>query len=130
MAQILLVDNEDNLLHSMSRTLNGAGHEVITARNGREALVKFFNSSLDLVICDLMMPGKDGLEVLRDLKKTDPDVRFIAMSGSYIRDRLIPILQVAKQLGAAATLEKPFTPEQLLDTVAEVLGQTTRTAER
>ncbi|MBC7365552.1 MAG: response regulator [Undibacterium sp.] len=83
------------------------GHTVIEARNGREGLELSPRAVADLVITDIVMPEKEGLEVLVELRKKQPPVKIIAMSGGG-RQHARGSLHIAQALGAAKVLEKPF----------------------
>ena len=81
MARILLIDDDDSLRAMLGIYLARAGHTVIQAHDGQEGLELFPATAADLVITDMMMPKKDGLEVLRALRDNQPPVKIIAMSG-------------------------------------------------
>lgn len=120
MATILVVDDDSDLRGAVERALVRAGHEVHTAANGTAALEAIGSVAADLVITDVYMPEKDGIELIMALSALVAPPRLIAMSGG---DRLggTPMLEAAGHLGAVRTLPKPFDLETLLDLVAEVL---------
>jgi CheY-like chemotaxis protein len=118
MGRILLVEDEAATRLSVARTLRGAGHVVEVAEDGRECLDLYRAASADVVIMDLFMPNKDGLEALIELRREFPEVAVVAMSGHR---KLELMLRAAKGLGAVRTIEKPFEPEALLALVAEEL---------
>jgi len=122
--RILVVDDDAGIRSSLGKLLTTAGHEVILAENGREATQSLREASPDLVILDLFMPEKDGLEVLIELRAHTPDVPVIAMSGGAKQMDLLP---EAKLLGAAWTIEKPFIPAAMLALVASALGESRKT---
>ncbi len=101
----------------LTRILNGAGHTVHEAKDGKEGIELFHQSRPALVISDLVMPNKEGIETIGTLRKEDPSVPILAISGGgpavYLR--------AATGLGASAALEKPFAADQLLHTVSELL---------
>jgi len=114
MARILVIDDSASTLELVHKILTGAGHKVITTDCGKRGETILADQSFDLVITDLYMPERDGLEVLRDVRRVHPGLDVIAMSsasGKY------DMLLVAKALGAAATLRKPFNTTELLDVV-------------
>jgi DNA-binding response OmpR family regulator len=121
MARILLIDDDDLVRAMLSRTLAQFGHVVIEARNGKEGMALFTASGADLVITDLVMPEKEGLEVVMELRAGDNPPRIIAMSGGGRRSQA-DYLTLAKHLGASAILSKPFSSEVLM---AAVSGQLT-----
>ena len=94
---------------------------MVVAADGAMGLRVFRAASVALVICDLFMPERDGFEVLRELRRLSADVRVITVSGGGF-EGTVDLLPVAKQLGAAEVIEKPFTPRALLHAVASVLG--------
>jgi DNA-binding response OmpR family regulator len=119
--RILLVDDEPDVLHLLEGTLTEAGYEVITASDGAEAVRRWRElHGGDLVILDILMPQKDGLETIIELKTHSPGVPIIAMSGGGSNDRL-DILGDAKMLGALLTIKKPFHSGELLDLVTKAL---------
>lgn len=120
MARILLIEDDDAVRTVLHRVLARHGHTVIEARNGDEGLGLYATAKADLLITDLMMPGKGGLEVLAELQGKNPPVKAIAISGGLLHDHRDG-LQVAKSLGAAAVIAKPFTSEVLITAVNELL---------
>lgn len=121
MARILLVDDNAELLHMQDLVLTDAGHEVVTASNGSEALRIAGLSTFGLVITDVLMPEMDGLEIIMVLRKRAPGLKIIAVTGGG-KMNASNYLDFAKSLGAARTLTKPVTGRQLLQTVNSVLG--------
>ena len=121
MARVLLVD-DDELLRSMLRTLlERFGHDVVTATNGHDAIVRHREQSVDLVITDIIMPDMEGIELIRALRHDDPAMKIIAMSGGG-RAGANDYLDLAKQLGAEQILSKPFSQQELRDAITAVLG--------
>ena len=120
MARILLIDDDDSVRSVLSKILAHYGHTVIEARNGNEGLELFKDARADLLITDIVMPEKEGLEVLMELRKIHPPVKIIAISGGG-RFSAMDYLQTAKLMGATRVLEKPFTQEVLMTTINELL---------
>lgn len=120
MAQILLVDDDEMVCETIKQRLEREGHDVTTALNGNEALTKFAQTQPDLVITDVIMPEREGIETLLALKKANPAVKVVVMSGGGRIGRL-DHLKIAARLGADATLVKPFTAAQLKSILAELL---------
>jgi DNA-binding response OmpR family regulator len=120
MARILLIDDDNPVRTMLRQTLVYFGHTVIEARNGKEGLDSFAVARPDLVITDIVMPEKEGLEVLMELRNKQPPVKIIAMSGGG-RQSAMDYLRIAKHLGAAKTLAKPFSNEALLAAINELL---------
>ena len=120
MAQILLVDDDAELLELAAVFLRGAEHAVTMAADGKEAIRLFEDNAFDLVITDIVMPEKEGLETIRELRRKNPAVKIIAMSG-YVAPE--DYLVIARTFGAAQTLTKPFSGEELLAVVSSVLSE-------
>jgi DNA-binding response OmpR family regulator len=118
--RILLVDDDSSFRNSQARLLRSQGYAVFEATDGKEAERVFLRNHPDLIITDMSMPGRDGLETIRCLGEIDPLVPVIAMSGS---GRLIrgDYLAFAHYLGAVRTLEKPFSFEELLAAIRVAL---------
>jgi DNA-binding response OmpR family regulator len=114
MARILLIDDDDSVRTMLRLTLDHFGHTVIEARNGKEGLELFQHANADLVITDIVMPEKEGLEVLMELRKKHPPVKIIAISGG-------DYLHMAKLMGAAKVLAKPFSTNILIAAIDELL---------
>jgi len=120
MHRILLVDDDESFRKMLHVTLKRAGYDVVDARDGNEALKSFRAQPPDLVLTDLIMPDKEGLETIMELRAAQPDLKIIAMSGGG-RNCPGDYLKVARQMGAAQVLAKPFSNQELLDAVRQVL---------
>ena len=116
-ARILVVDDEDIVLRSATRILEGGNRLIETARDGAEALAKIDAGNYDVVILDIMMPKIDGVEVLRRLKEAHPDVEVIVFTGLAQIETAVTCMK----LGAYDYLAKPFDPEELRLAVARAL---------
>jgi CheY-like chemotaxis protein len=117
---VLVVDDEMEPRATLSRLLQRAGYEVVTAANGVEALSMARFVATDLVITDILMPEKEGLETIVELRRLYPRLPLIAVSGGGVVSPK-SYLTLAKRLGADRTLAKPFNFEQLLTAVRELL---------
>lgn len=120
-ASILIVDDEAELRDVMTRVLTLRGHQVTGAANGVEASRAVANNRFDVVITDLIMPERDGIQVINELRRKYPEIKIVAMSGGghISRDQY---LRIAKGLGAHALLEKPFLNQELIDAIDRVLS--------
>lgn len=116
MARILVIDDEEPIRRLVRLALAKEGHEVLEATNGRDALRLHQTGPADLVITDILMPEKDGLEVIMALKFQAPGIKIIAMSGGG-RFQQTEALHMAEPLGAFATLRKPFALDAMLEVV-------------
>ncbi len=121
MARILLIDDDDPLRAALRESLEYAGHSVVEASEGAAGLALFDEHPFDLIITDLLMPGKEGVEVLMEIRKRKSPVKTLAISGGGARADL-SYLQIAKVMGATEVLPKPFTARTLVETVDRVLG--------
>jgi DNA-binding response OmpR family regulator len=111
--KVLIVEDEPELLALMADTFRKADIEVYTAGNGEVALELFHHVQPDLVITDIVMPAKEGVSLIMDIKKSLPDAAVIAISGGGTRS-CKDYLRWAKELGAALVLQKPFRMSILL----------------
>ena len=115
--RILIVDDEADVLDLCRRILEVKGYEVKTAHNGHEAIALAQQESFDLLLTDIKMPGITGLEIAQALKKSDPDVICVTMTGYSTMDMVLKALK----LGIDEFVLKPFTPDELSTAVAKTL---------
>jgi DNA-binding response OmpR family regulator len=108
--RVLVIEDNVDLRDYLRLALESQGYEVLTARNGQEALGYLDGHPVDVVLTDLFMPEMDGIETIAALRRQFPGVRVIAMSGRPGVD----YLAVARELGVANTLRKPFEIDELL----------------
>jgi len=120
-ARILIVDDEGIVRDALGILLEQAGHAVVEAASGQEALERFRETPADVVILDMFMPDMDGVDVTRRLLREFPDARVIAMAGKP-RHGLPDPLATVKQLGVVQIIRKPFPPTALLRILDEVLA--------
>ena len=121
MANILIIDDDDALRRIMRRILERAGHEVREAADGELGLALHRERAADVVVTDLIMPQKEGIETIMELREGDPDVKILAVSGGGVVDPEGPLTD-ARYLGADASLSKPFSVEDLQEAVSQLLG--------
>ncbi len=122
MARILLVDDEETFRVTLAKILQLEKHEVTTAADGAEALKLVMRGQFDLVITDLVMPEKEGLETILELRKLVPGMKIIAMSGGG-RGNAYDYLKIASKMGAARSLAKPFTKAEIIQAIRELVGE-------
>lgn len=119
--KILIVDDEPNIVVSLEFLMAQNGYQVFVARNGEKALYKIPDVNPDLIILDIMLPKKSGLEILQMLKndKKTRGIKVILLSGKASDDDV----KKGLELGACAYVTKPFSSKNLLEKVREVLGE-------
>jgi DNA-binding NtrC family response regulator len=120
MQRILIIDDEIHILLMLKKMLERAGYEIDLASNGQEGLEVFRNDPPDLVITDIIMPEKEGLETIREMKKEQPDLKILAMSGGG-KISADNYLDTARIFGASGIIEKPFNQSRLVSLVREIL---------
>lgn len=121
MAKILVVDDEESIRWLIQERLKMDLHNVDVADNGASGLKQVKDKAYDLIITDLIMPEKDGIEFINELKASHTGVKILAISGGSWGIDATPQLEIAGYLGASATLEKPFTMEELVTAVKRLL---------
>lgn len=122
MATILVIDDDQEVRDFLVAVLERAGHEVSTAGNGRDGVAMFREHAVQVVITDIIMPEKDGIETILDLRREHPDLKVIAISGG---GRTTPenYLHSARLLGADRAMRKPFKNEEILRAIDELTAE-------
>lgn len=120
MPRILLIDDDDTLRGLIAMSLVSEGHEVVEAANGREGVALARAQSFEVVITDLIMPDQEGIETIGILRKEQPGVPVIAISGGLPNSQFY--LQIAQKIGAQRVLGKPFALLELQNAIREVLA--------
>jgi two-component system, response regulator, stage 0 sporulation protein F len=113
-ATILVIDDQEQIRALLRKSLEGAGHEVVEASNGRLGLALYRASAVDLIITDIVMPEVDRLEMMLELTRNFLNVKVIVISGGLEGEAP---LHVAKLLGARQTFQKPLDMETILSAV-------------
>jgi DNA-binding response OmpR family regulator len=121
---ILVVDDDGLVRHSVRLLLEQQGYRVLVAEDGNAALRAIDEHGVDLVLLDVIMPEKEGIETLREIKRLHPHVRVVVMSGGGRRVHL-DLLTIASKLGADGTFRKP---DGFAEIVSLVDGQFSATA--
>jgi DNA-binding response OmpR family regulator len=123
MAKILVFDDEPSILLMIKKMLEKAGHEVDIALNGREGMELFEKNKPDLLITDILMPEKEGLETILELRRKYSDLKIIAISGG---GRIGPdgYLPSAKLFGADMVFQKPLIQKEFMQAVSLLLNET------
>jgi len=117
---VLVVDDDEETRKTLAQALENAGFSVLLARNGTDALQLFRWNRIHVVVLDIWMPDKDGVETLMEMKRFCPEADVIAISGGGKRGIMSPLAWAAR-LGARATLAKPFTNDELLAAIEQCL---------
>jgi CheY-like chemotaxis protein len=124
LAKLLIVDDDNSVQATLRLLLEGAGHNVVAANDGRRGLDLIKAAAFDLLFLDIFMPDMDGFETLRLVRQQSPSLPIIAMSGRRLPSDFADgpdFLAMATKLGAVTSLQKPFRPNVLLNTVAACL---------
>lgn len=117
MIRILVVDDSKFMRMLLGDLLSRNGFDVLEAESGEEALQIYRKERPDLVTLDILMPGRDGIETVGDLREEDPTARIVMVTALGMED----YIQRALEAGADGFILKPFSPERVLDTLKEVL---------
>lgn len=120
MARILVVDDDPSLRATLERILERAGHDVLQAEDGIEGLRVYQAERPDLTVVDMLMPNMDGIEMITRLQRLDENARVICISGGGPTENYGPLV-VMEVLGVRAVLTKPFTSEEVVSTVQNIL---------
>ena len=122
MKSILIIEDDDQLRTLLQNVLLKEGYTIFVAGNGNEGVLQAREKRPDLIITDIIMPEKEGLETIIDIRKEIPHVKIIAMSGGGTYSDL-SFLDVAKRLGAQQTLSKPFSATELREAVHQAFSE-------
>ena len=118
--KVLVIDDDQQFRNYMVELLTEHGYKVCTAENGVAGLEQFSNCQPDIIITDIVMPEKEGVEVILTIRAENPEIPLIAVSGGNLGNAE-SYLNMARKLGANATLAKPFSLSNLLETVDRLL---------
>ncbi|MBR46289.1 MAG: response regulator [Rhodospirillaceae bacterium] len=119
---MLVIDDDDLARATIVAVLDPADVGVTEASDGNIGMRQFEEGGHDVVITDILMPNRERIETIRDLRRTGKDVKIIAISGGGNIDKM-QLLDLAQKFGANRVLPKPFTPQQILATLDEVLAE-------
>lgn len=126
MARILVIDDDDAVRMTIVRTLKRAEHDILEASDGVQGMTLFRSHKPDLVVTDIFMPTRDGIETIQQIRAEAPNVPVLAISGG-VAGAGNNFLRMSGQLGADATLAKPFRAAKLLTTVDSLLATAAET---
>jgi DNA-binding response OmpR family regulator len=117
--RVLVIDDNPDMRRTMQVLLESEGFAVSVAADGEEALRIQKSSPAQVVVTDIFMPGKEGIETIYELRKQFPQTKVIVMSGG-LRAKGVDYFEVARELGAVKTLKKPFAPAELIEALREL----------
>lgn len=123
MAHILLIEDDAQFRVMMALMLVKDGHQIATANNGLEGLLHYFQNWPNLVITDILMPEKSGLEIIAEIRKQSPHIPIIAISGGSKDINKESCLSAAEKIGADQVLTKPFSLDEMRKAINYVLGK-------
>jgi YesN/AraC family two-component response regulator len=124
MAKILIIDDDPSILTMLKRMLEKAGYEVDIASNGSEGLEKIESCPPDLLVTDIVMPEKEGLELIFYLRRKNPELKIVAISGGG-RFNYEGYLTSAKLLGADLTFQKPLVHKEFIQAISDLISNKT-----
>jgi DNA-binding response OmpR family regulator len=117
---VLIIDDDPDFRETFGEALRLADFDVVLAADGEAALVALEQHAVSLVITDMLMPGMDGIDVIHAIRRRNPGVKVVAVSGGRMSGGL-PSLTMASQIGADRVLRKPFGARHLIAVVRELL---------
>ncbi len=124
MAKILVVDDDTLVRSSLSYALEDAGHDVVQAGDGNEGLTALKRARFDAVVLDILMPEREGIETILEIRKTWDQLPVLAISGGD-KTGCTDFLRMAAALGANDTMAKPFTDSEFVERVLRLVNATT-----
>lgn len=120
MGRVIVIDDQEPIRRIVRSALERAGHDVLEAGDGERGLELLASHTADVVLSDIFMPGMDGIQMLRQIRKQFPSVKVIVMSGGDSRG-MLDLRRDAELLGAVKSLSKPFTTHEIVAVVNSVL---------
>ena len=120
MESILVIDDDVQIRHLLEDVLRGEGFDVRGAESMEKGLPNYPKSSVPFIVTDVLMPDREGLEAIRELRKYNPDVKILAISGG-LNQGGVDVLDIAKRFGANRVLRKPFEMKDFLSVVRDIL---------
>lgn len=122
MKRILVIDDEPEIRELLKDKLERSGYEIVTASDGNEGVKLFRKNPTDLIITDIIMPEKEGVEVIQELHSEYPKVKIIAISGGGQHTSMQFCLNLAKSLGAVRSFNKPFKLAEIVEAIRDEIG--------
>jgi len=127
MGRVLVIDDDPTIRSLVAGLLESRGHSFVQAVDGRAGIVLFSKENFDLVVTDIVMPEQEGIETITAIRRANRTVPILAISGSSTIGGSGDYLRAAAALGASATLQKPFGPDDFVDAVEKLLAGPSRT---
>lgn len=119
--RVLIID-DDKFIRELARyALERSGFEVVEASDGEAGIQSHLETPADIIVTDILMPAKEGIETILQFRRDDPNIRIIAISGG-VQSGTVDFLSIARKLGADMVLPKPFKPSALVRMVRELLS--------
>ncbi len=122
MAKIIIIDDDEAMRSMLHEAMSDLGHEIVETASSDDAMKAFRKDVTSLIITDIVMPDKNGIDLIMELKRECPEAKIIAMSGGGGIEGRFDYLAIAKLVGAGTVLKKPFTIKELRERVSHVLG--------
>lgn len=119
---LMVVDDDDQLRNLLKEIFSRMNYQVITACDGSDALKKMMQVKVDLVILDIIMPEKEGIETLSDIRVIYPETKIMAVSGGSQLLSAPILLNIAQKMGADEVIKKPFDLNEIIDAVDKLLN--------
>ncbi len=122
MGRILIVDDDAQIRQLFKRILEEKGHQVFIAVDGEDGIIQYKKEKPDLMLLDIIMPNKEGIEVIREITSEYKNAKIIAVSGGG-KGKAVDYLSYAKHFGAKQIIEKPVSPSKLIESINKILEQ-------
>ena len=122
LGKILIIDDDDMFRRMLVDMLSQEGHQVSEAAEGTSGLERFRETAYDLIITDILMPGKEGIETIRKIRTSSKEVKIIALSGGGGHPEGLSYLEMARDLGADLSFSKPFRTSEFTRAVRDLLS--------
>lgn len=123
MARVLVIDDDELLVKLMVHALTRRDHDVAFAHDGEAGARLFDDGHFDAVVCDIVMPEREGVETIQHMRRARPDLGIVAVSGGLGSRANIDVLEFVEKLGADITIKKPFQMSALSDAVDQAIAR-------
>lgn len=123
MKRILIIDDDSQFRQMLRQVLERQGYEIVEAQDGEEGIRRYRQAPTDLIITDIIMPKKEGVETIIELKRDFPDVKIIAISGGSRGIDALDCLSYVKGLRVSRVFAKPFDRKEFLEAIQELLSE-------